>query len=519
MKLAHRPLRFVVIPPPASRSAAPSMQQMLRMMHLDERGDWLPPPLKRSRPNPAAAPAVRPSAKSAIDVVKRSAADGSLLLAPGTRGEIGIEQLMARMPAGMKIFQERWYSLDRPARPWAVGGSGLKRPQVGKSSTQVFAVTVRVGGARPRALADATVTVMVDEDRGIGLEATTDRYGKAQFELSAKTRRLDAVYVTPLHSGWPARAAEVVLGKEGLEFEVLPIDLAAADVRGAVQGRPPAGAGKAVRVAVIDTGVGPHRSLNLKRARNTTATESSMRTRDEDGHGTHVAGVIASAAPGWRRGEASAVELHAYRIFESGSALASNFAIASAIKDAALQGCDLVNLSIGGGVADEVIRDAIEFAWARGCVCVAATGNDGQDPIDYPARYERALAVSAIGLIGSWPLGAALDWTLSELRGNAFQGQESFAASFSNHGDKVALTAPGVAVVSSIPGSRWGVMSGTSMATPIATGVLARRLAASPAVRNLSRNAERAARIVQMALAAAEDIGLPASRQGRGLVR
>jgi subtilisin len=199
--------------------------------------------------------------------------------------------------------------------------------------------------------------------------------------------------------------------------------------------------------------------------------------------------------------------------------LASNFAIASAIKDAALQGCDLVNLSIGGGVADEVIRDAIEFAWARGCVCVAATGNDGQDPIDYPARYERALAVSAIGLIGSWPLGAALDWTLSELRGNAFQGQESFAASFSNHGDKVALTAPGVAVVSCIPGSRWGVMSGTSMATPIATGVLARRLAASPAVRNLSRNAERAARIVQMALAAAEDIGLPASRQGRGLVR
>ena len=146
--------------------------------------------------------------------------------------------------------------------------------------------------------------------------------------------------------------------------------------------------------------------------------------------------MIASAAAGWRRREASAVELHAYRIFESGDPYASSFAIAAAIKDAANQGCDLVNLSIGDSMADDGIRDAVEFAWARGCVCIAATGNDGKGQVDYPARYTQAVAVSAIGLIGSWPAGTYLDWTLSASRGKALGGQESFLASFSNRGAK-----------------------------------------------------------------------------------
>jgi minor extracellular protease Epr len=226
-----------------------------------------------------------------------------------------------------------------------------------------------------------------------------------------------------------------------------------------------------------------------------------------------------ATATGWRRGEASGVELHAYRIFESGDPYASSFAIAAAIKDAASHGCDLVNLSIGDSMADDGIRDAVEFAWARGCVCVAATGNDGKGRVDYPAGYEQAVAVSALGLIGSWPAGAYLDWTLSTHRGKALGGQQSFLASFSNRGAKVALTAPGVGVASTIFGSRWGVMSGTSIAAPVATGVLARRLAATPAVKDLPRGAARSAAIVKMALQAAEGIQLPAGMQGKGLAR
>lgn len=74
-------------------------------------------------------------------------------------------------------------------------------------------------------------------------------------------------------------------------------------------------------------------------------------------------------------------------------------------------------------MADDGIRDAVEFAWTRGSVCVAATGNDGWGQVDYPARCTQALAVSAIGLIGSWPAGTYLDWTLSTSRGKALGGQ------------------------------------------------------------------------------------------------
>lgn len=262
-----------------------------------------------------------------------------------------------------------------------------------------------------------------------------------------------------------------------------------------------------MKVGVVDTGVGRHSSLEVEGGRNTTTNESVRRYRDEDGHGSHVAGVIASASSGWRRGEAGAVGLYAYRVFEAGDEYASTFAIQAAIKQAALDGCDLINLSIGDSMADESVRDAVEFAWERGSVCVAATGNDGKGRIDYPARYDK-----------SWPAGAYFDWTLSADRGKRFGTRRSFLASFSNRGANVALTAPGVAVLSTIFNDRWGVMCGTSMATPIATGVLARRLAASP-VRDMPRNATRAAAIVRLARDHAQDIGLPASMQGAGLAR
>lgn len=520
MKLPQRPKRFIVIPGPSPVDVAPSTGATMRLMHLVRR-----PVGRTAAAKKAAAAAPRVARNAATEnflpgpakVVNRSPADGALLLEP--QDHLTLQRLKAQAPPGAKVLEEQWYSLERPARPWSTQGAALKKPRLREGHTTTWSVTVVLDGDKRRRLPDALVTVMTDEAKGIGLEGTTDRYGRATFVISDKAARLDAIYVDPLHSGWPVRVSDVLVVPEGFEVAVVPIDVGAADARGTIYGKPPAGAGKKVRVAVVDTGVGPHSTLKVKRGLNTTAGETSTRFRDEDGHGSHVAGVIASAAAGWRRGEASSVELHAYRIFESGDPYASSFAIAAAIKDAANQGCDLVNLSIGDSMADEGIRDAVEFAWARGCVCIAATGNDGKGQVDYPARYKEAVAVSAIGLIGSWPAGAYVDWTLSSSRGMAVGGKESFLASFSNRGAKVALTAPGVAVVSTIFGGRWGVMSGTSMATPIATGVVARRLGASSTLKDLPRDAARSAAIVKMALEAAEDIGLPAGMQGKGLAR
>lgn len=520
MELPQRPKRFIVIPKPSSRTVAPTSVQTMRLMYLGSRG--APPAVTAKKAALSATGAARKAAPLAVSaalvkVVNRSPADGALLLEP--QEHITLDRLKAHVPRGAKVLEEQWYSLERPARPWSTQSAALTKPRLRAGHSVTWSVTVVLDDGQRRRLPDALVTIVTDEHKGIGVEATTNRYGKASLVLSNKTRRVDAVYVDPLHSGWPVRVAEVRWVPGGVELAVVPIDLAVADARGTVYGKSAAGAGKSVRVAVVDTGVGPHSALKIERGLNTTAAESGRRFRDEDGHGSHVAGVIASAAAAWRRGEASAVELHAYRIFESGDPYASSFAIATAIKDAANHGCDLVNLSIGDTMADDGIRDAVEFAWARGCVCVAATGNDGKGRVDYPARYPHAVAVSAIGLVGSWPAGAYVDWTLSTQRGKALGGQQSFLASFSNHGPKVALTAPGVGVVSTIFGSRWGVMSGTSMATPIATGVLARRLAATPAVKDLTRDAARSSEIVKMAVRAAEDILLPPGMQGKGLAR
>lgn len=521
MKLPQRPKRFIVIPSSVSIRAASTLAQPMRRMQFGVRPASKAAAAKKAAPSAAARFARRAvmevPPEAHVRVVNRSPADGALLLEP--RDHVTLDDLKEYVPRGAKVLEEQWYSLERPARPWATQGATLKKPRLRAGRTVTWSVTVVLDNDQRRRLPDALVTVMIDEDKGIGLEAKTNRYGKVSFQLSDKIRRVDAVEVAPLHSGWPVRIAEVVAVPGGVEIPVVPIDLVAADARGTVYGKPPAAAGKTVRVAVVDSGVGPHSALSVKRGLNTTAGESPRLFRDEDGHGSHVAGVIASAAADWRRGEASGVELHAYRVFESGDLYASSFAISAAIKDAADQGCDLVNLSIGDSMADDAIREAVEFAWARGCVCVAATGNDGYGQVDYPARYKQAVAVSAIGLVGSWPADTNLDWTLSAFRGLELGGQESFLASFSNRGAKVALTAPGVALVSTIFGNRWGVMSGTSMATPTATGVLARRLAATPAVRNLPRDATRSAQIVKMALREAQDIRLPPRMQGSGLAR
>jgi len=460
-------------------------------------------------------PAARRTIPAPLKLVTSSPADGAVLLDIGHRS---IDEVRANAPEGAKLAQEQWYRLERPARPWHKLSEHLKAPRIAAGRDQAWTVTVVLDGTTRQRVAHALVTVLIDEAKGTGLEAMTDSRGRVAFRLGRGTKRLDAVEVAPLHGGWPARLSNVDVTRGSLEIAVPALSLKTPDARGLVYGKPAAGAGKGVSIGVVDTGIGPHDHLRLAGGRNTTAREATRLLRDADGHGSHVAGVIAATAAGWQRGEAGAAALYAYRVFEAGDPFASTFAIQAAIKQAAVDGCDLVNLSLGDSLADEAVRDAVEFAWARGCVCLAAAGNDGADELDYPARHPKVIAVSAIGLENSWPAGAYLEWTLGEPRGKPIGQHVPFFAQFSNRGRQQGLTAPGVAIVSTLFGNRWGVMSGTSMATPVATGVLARRLAGS-VVLGMPRDARRSAAIVKLATAHAQDLGFPARMQGKGLAR
>ncbi|MFG6429047.1 S8 family peptidase [Roseateles sp. LYH14W] len=460
--------------------------------------------------------AARPAALQpapGLKVVKTSPTDCAVLV---EGGNLSLTEVQEKSVPGAKVFQEQWYRLDRPARPWRKLSTELKKPRVKPGHGATYQVKVVVDGPKPIPLADALVTVMLNSAKGIGLEVRTDTEGIATFVLSKSTSELESVAVEPLHSAWPVALLSVSVPQSTLTVKVPALAIDEPDARNKVYGKAKIGDGKKVRVGVIDTGVGKHAALTVLGGMNTTGESATLYT-DEEGHGTHVAGVIASSASGWRRGEAPKVELLSYRIFKSGAEYASTFDISTAIKQAAADGCDLINLSIGGA-EDGAVKDAIDLAWEAGCVCIAATGNDGHDNVDYPAGYKRCLAVSAIGLEASWPAGTYIDWTLSKVTGKQIAGSQTFFASFSNRGSKVAMTAPGVAIVSTIFGDRWGVMSGTSMASPIATGVVARGLAGSLAF-DLPRDAARSQAIVDLALANAEDLGFTASRQGKGLAR
>jgi thermitase len=179
-----------------------------------------------------------------------------------------------------------------------------------------------------------------------------------------------------------------------------------------------------------------------------------------DEHGTHVAGTIAAqgnngvAGVNWQAGIMALKFLGPNGGYTSDAVEALNYAVAN--------GARISNNSWGGGGYSQALRDAINRADASGHLFVAAAGNDGVNndaTPHYPSSYSSANIISV----------AATD-------------DEDALASFSNFGaTSVDLAAPGVNILSTLPGNRYGSYSGTSMATPHVTGAAASSRARTPA--------------------------------------
>jgi len=238
---------------------------------------------------------------------------------------------------------------------------------------------------------------------------------------------------------------------------------------------------------------------------------------DLDGHGTHVAGLIAANGAHFR-GVAPGTRLRVYRVFGAKEDGASNFAIAKAIDRAVADGCDLLNLSLGGGPTDVLTDEAIKDARSRGVLCVVAAGNDG-GPVAWPGRHTLAMAVSALGVRDQWPPEATQSEEVERPFGRSFNGAPCFVARFSNRGPEIDLAAPGLGIISTLPPDSYGVMDGTSMACPVATGVLARRLARRPDIVAQARDTARADEIERLALTDNLSLDLPRDLQGHGMPR
>lgn len=180
---------------------------------------------------------------------------------------------------------------------------------------------------------------------------------------------------------------------------------------------------------------------------------------DESGHGTHVAGIIAAAA-GNGEGIAGIAPMARIMVLRAGFNVAGggyleDDDLAAAILYAVDNGAQIINMSWGDPFFSPLLRDVLEYAHGRGCVLVAAAGNEGSDLVFFPGSLDETIAVAASGAEG---------------RGLAF----------SNRGPSIDLAAPGSGILSLAPGGKYGERSGTSMAAAHVSGLAALVLARRP---------------------------------------
>ncbi len=364
-------------------------------------------------------------------------------------------------------------------------------------------------------VAGANVVAFTDFENRIGASGTTNKKGLVTLSLGP-SKRIQRLYVYGPVGYWGAFKRNVATG--AVQVRIEPVDLAYNDCVRHFYGDGAPQDGQGVTVAVVDTGVGPHPDLVVDGGVNTVIGESPGEFGDNgDMHGTHVAGIIAArgAPPEGIRRIAPGVRLRSYRVFGQGADGASNYAIAKAIDRAVADGCDLINLSLGGADRDAATSSAIHDARMKGSVVLAATGNDDRSPVSFPAADPHCIAVSAMGRKGTFPKGSGEQ---ADVMGPYGTDKRDFIAAFSNVGGEVDLTGPGVGVLSTVPGGHMP-MSGTSMACPAVTGIAARLLAKKPQILAMPRDQARSDAIAHLVLTSAASLGFPSDLEGSGLPR
>ncbi|MEB3327951.1 MAG: S8 family serine peptidase [Candidatus Sericytochromatia bacterium] len=205
----------------------------------------------------------------------------------------------------------------------------------------------------------------------------------------------------------------------------------------------------AVVVAVVDSGVDldhPDLAPNLAPG-GFDFVDNDADPTDRQGHGTHVAGIIAAAAGNGLGGVGAAPGCKILPI-RAGDATLLIADVADGVMHAVQQGAQVINLSLGSPSDSPTLRAAVDQAALAGVLVVAAAGNSNVTSPFYPAAYEAVLAVGAT--------------TSTDAR-----------ASFSNHGLWVELAAPGVDILSTTFDGGYGLKSGTSMACPLVAGAAA----------------------------------------------
>lgn len=424
---------------------------------------------------------------------------------------------------GLRVVPEQFYRpavflaelRTRPAKPSTAAAAALKR------TLEIEVVREDTG----QAVRGADVVAFTNYEAREGEGGRTKANGKVSLTVPGSVKHYKRLYVQHELAGLWSYYAVNVNTKGTLRVILKKLDLAVGDSLRHFHDIGPDGSGQGVKVGIIDSGIAlNHPDLNVAGGLGCVPDEPEADFGPSGSHGTHVAGIIAGRGkePTGVRGIAPAAELYSYRVFGTSESSGSNFALVKAIERAVEDGCDLLNMSLGfdapeGGVpqVDEAVQEAIRGAHKRGVLVIAAAGNDGRKPVNYPGFDDLVVAVSAVGRKGTFP---AESGEVGDVMPPYGADAKNFVAAFSNIGTELDVAGAGVGVVSTVP-EGYAPMSGTSMACPAVTGVLARLLAAVPAILNAPRDSNRTDAIKKLLFDRAKTLGFKLELEGKGLPR
>ncbi len=211
--------------------------------------------------------------------------------------------------------------------------------------------------------------------------------------------------------------------------------------------------GEGIKVGIIDTGVDsdhPELVNRIKDGANFSGG-STDDFEDENGHGTHICGIVAAEKNGIGViGVAPKADLYVAKAFNKNGKTTYN-SIVKSIRWLVNNNVDVINMSFSSDMASPEYKSLISDVHNRGISIICAAGNEGElgeNTIGYPARFEETVAVSAVDINRN-------------------------IADFSSRGYAAEISAAGIDIYSTYLNGGYATLSGTSMATPIITGAVA----------------------------------------------
>ena len=347
-------------------------------------------------------------------------------------------------------------------------------------------IAIRVLGERDQPLGKATVVLYGE---GLPAQALTDDSGVARLTFfGGPVESVQALCINPAANHWDRFIVAPRLNASGVNtvtvhplselFPGFPNErlLGWGQRLMHIEQTGARFTGSGVRIGIIDSGCdNSHPQLrHVTHGRDFTegASDSSW-TEDVISHGTHCTGVIAAASTGQGVvGFAPEAQVHVLKVLPGGRVSD----LLAALDECIEQELDIVNISAVSAEMSELVAQKLQEARQKGIACIAAAGNWG-GTVGFPAILPTVMAVAAVGKLKEFPADSCHTHSVIP---HLVGADGVFAASFSSTGPQISVSAPGVAVVSTVPGGGYAPSDGTSVAAAHVTGLAALVLAHHP---------------------------------------